>query len=251
MNVGSLFDILGLDRYDREARLKPAVYAIAPVFLVVLLVTGVHRPIPAVLLLGVVAYFLRPLMESVRDRGREVERDAGSTLGNARTARLLRHDDGTLLLSTKETVRRHVRSRYGIELPDTVVERQHPDRARKAYLEAARQLASEARAESGRTLLLDENISYGFRRNLLGIKSTGLAIVTGAFVASLIVLPAGVNGLPGTLGWGIPLVLLLSGFMWWKVDRTSVEVASQRYAERLLDTVTARARHADVDVESS
>jgi len=251
MNVGSLFDILGLDRYDREARLKPAVYAIAPVFLVVLLVTGVHRPIPAVLLLGVVAYFLRPLMESVRDRGREVERDAGSTLGNARTARLLRHDDDTLLVSTKEIVRHHLQTRYGIELPDPVVERQHPDRAQKAYLEAARQLANEARAESSRTLLLEENISYGFRRNLLGIRRTGLTIATGAFVASLLVLVGGVNGLTGALGWSVPFALLLGGLMWWKVDRASVEVASQRYAERLLDTVTACVQRGDADGELS
>jgi hypothetical protein len=80
----------------------------------------------------------------------------------------------------------------------------------------------------------DENIQYGFRRNLLGLKPIGLFLVVAVAITAAIV--AAVNFHPAdAVALGIDLLV---GLGWVaEVNRGWVRQAADTYAERLFETL--------------
>ena len=95
---------------------------------------------------------------------------------------MLRQSDETLDLQTKR--RYHSRAEAlieGMRLPSPEEEQASPKDADEKYESVVRYLLANTRDSSKFALLLKENTAYGFRRNLYGLKSAGLALLVGCF----------------------------------------------------------------------
>lgn len=84
--------------------------------------------------------------------------------------------------------------------------------------------------------------SYGFERNLLGLRGEGLlasTVAAGSLAAGLVagLVGANVPALPAGL---LCTACLAIGLGWWAVpDERRVRVVADRYAERLVDATAA------------
>lgn len=180
--------VLGLDHYERAARLYPALLAVAPASATVVLWAPdasalVRSAIGAVVTVG----FTLLLMRYGRAKGRAVqdrmiERDGalGSTLA-------LRHRDGAFAAATKERYHAFLRSK-GLVIPNRAEEEADPASADDRYRSAADWLRVQTRDSKKFTLLHAENRDYGFRRNLLGLKPLGLSMAIVSLCADLALL---------------------------------------------------------------
>jgi hypothetical protein len=124
---------------------------------------------------------------------------------------------------------------FGEVLPSVEEEAADPGVADAAYIAATRSLIARVRSNSENyPRVHEENINYGFRRNLLAIKPIGLAIlailtagdatVASLHYKSLFIVAIAVN-----------LVLIVAWLA--VVNEGWVRQAGQSYAERLFDTM--------------
>lgn len=176
-----------LDTYRVHAQLAPALIVLLPV------VVGVIAWFPGAVDLGRVLigaaittggmFFLAQVG---RDAGKRKEAWLHSTWGGKPTTALLRHRDDTLDVST--------RSRYhgflsvcaqGATWPSPEVEGADPEAADSMYDSAVQWLIAQASDRRRFPLVFQENVNYGFRRNLWGLRPMGLAIAVGCLIANV------------------------------------------------------------------
>jgi len=229
--------MFGMDRYDRNARLHPALLTLLPAFLFVFVwfpeVWTLFGAIAAFVVASGVLYALTRL---VRRLGHGVERKLGERVGRLHTARLLSLADDRLSASMKARCRAYIETKSGVQLPSKEQEESDPRSADDERLVAVKWLLDYTRPTAAATLLLDENISYGFARNLLGFKPFGL-VISGLVCAGSVWFLAGTPS--GSTVFIVGSVLCgasLLAFVLWLllVTEISVERASQLYAERIL-----------------
>ena len=86
-------------------------------------------------------------------------------------------------------------------------------------------------------LLFRENVDYGFRRNLLGLRTWGV----GSAVLALVISVALSDGSWGEIliGAGVPAIsaLAIGAFFTFAVTRSWVRVPAEAYAGRLFDAL--------------
>jgi hypothetical protein len=170
-----LIDI-GFDRYDRNARLKPALLALLPL----LLLTAVWLKdvwASATALLGLVIFcgLILFLSRIARQRGRVVQGNIERDLGGLPTTIALRRRDTTIDRQTKERYYRFLSSR-GHHVPTADEEELNGTAADLGYRACITWLLEQTRDKSRFRMIADENIDYGFRRNLFGLKNVAIAI---------------------------------------------------------------------------
>ena len=166
------------DRYDRQARLYPAVIAFSPIIYSTILlfpdvVSSVSHAAATALISMCVLFMLANLS---RAQGKRVEVRLLDKWDGWPTTALLRYRD--------ERIDRNTKARYHTALkalakdlifPSREDEVEDPKSADDVYRSATKKLIEARRGDKyGR--ILDENISYGFRRNLLGLKV--IAVIT-------------------------------------------------------------------------
>lgn len=229
--------LFGMDRYDRNARLNPALILLLPAFLFVFVwFPAVWTQFSAIAAFVVACGVLYALTRYVRTLGHSVERKLRARIGRLHTAALLSLADDRLSTSMKAKCRSYIEAHSGLTLPSVEQEESDPKSAADTRLVAVRWLLEHTRPTAAATLLLDENISYGFARNLLGLKPYGLVISGMVCLASawwLLDTPSGST--PFFLGLilcGASFLVLL--FWLFLVTEKSVENASQVYAEKIL-----------------
>lgn len=166
------------DGYGRMARLYPALLAVAPLVVTVALLRpeianhGFSQSIVSVAVLFGGTYLLAAL---ARSRGKSREEDLRKKWGDWPTTILLRHSDDTIDPVTKARYHRLLGTLAGTPMPTKTDELLDASGADHRYRAATTQLI-EARRGKKYKLLHGENASYGFRRNLLGLRTTGIAV---------------------------------------------------------------------------
>lgn len=226
----------GFDRYDLLARLRPALLVSLPLILVAIGWFPETRTLMGGLfsLLGFcgVTYLLAQVS---RSRGRALEGRAGPRLGRLHTAALLSHADGTIVPDTKARYHAFLRA-GGLQLPSPDEEARDREGATQRYRSAVDWLLERTRSSANTSLLIEENIAYGFRRNLLGLKPIALGLLVLALGANgYLTYEAHITGrslMPGAVT-GVSLVLLLMAWL-VLVNEAFVRDASDAYAKRLL-----------------
>ena len=168
-----------------------------------------------------------------------------SNWGAKPSVQLLRHRDETVDPLTKQRHHALLAARLGINFPSADDERMVPAQADQLYETASRWLLEQTRDAGRFGLLLKENIDYGFRRNLYGVKYLGLAVA----VICLLVIVSDVGLflavspddlvqrlMSATLAQIVALGLCASMLMaWWLgVSERRVRSAAFAYAERLV-----------------
>jgi hypothetical protein len=162
---------IGTDKYWRRARLYPALLAVAP--LIALLFFEVPwrdfqwPHLVVTLCLGVLVYFLS---DFARSRGKILEEGA-IDIGPRHLSSALWRTDTRLHPETKDPLVDFVAAKTGRPRPSIDTERDDPATARAFYDQCANWMRDNTRDSR---ILLEDNVSYGFRRNLLGLKPIGL-----------------------------------------------------------------------------
>ncbi|MGN6545281.1 MAG: hypothetical protein ACTHK7_09560 [Aureliella sp.] len=227
MDIGKAFD-----RYSLQARIMPVLLAVFPLASLVV----VWLPDEAIgkrLFSGLVALVLLSLVAQLgRDAGRQREPRLFQKWNGKPSIRKLRHRDSDLHWITLERLRSRLTAEVGIPCPTKADEESNPAAADEVYGAYVDHLREATRHDK---ILLTENISYGFRRNLWGMRSAGLVCATiglvGAAIAmslqwmtSEMVVPAVVTAINGTLA-----------VLWClRINESWVKAAAESYADRLV-----------------
>jgi hypothetical protein len=162
------------DAYGRNARLYPAILVMVPILALPSVLSGIQ----AVSSFAVAALFgvaiLYALTHVVRALGKRAEVHLLAQWGGLPSTRWLLWSDPTLDVTTKRRYHDFLRSK-GLSMPSLEDERANPDDARERLASAVTWLRNNRRGDTHK-ILLGENASYGFRRNLYGAKPLGIVI---------------------------------------------------------------------------
>jgi hypothetical protein len=230
-----------VDTYSRRARLYPALLVVAPVSL---LAVSLFPSAPewwsklSALLSASGLPFLT--LQFGRQAGKWKEHELFAEWGGKPTTTLLRRRGNT---NPVAVARRHeqIESILGVGLPSLQEETADPAGADAAYDAAVEALRERTRDRQKFPLVFDELCSYGFRRNLWGHRSLGIAIsiagLSGAIAALLVSLTAGWSILPLPVAV-VSLIDALTLVIWvTMVTSDWVRQAAFAYAERLIASV--------------
>jgi len=231
--------VFDLDAYDRGARLAPAYLVFSPaVVFVVALSLGTSdwwsKIGGALVACGAPAL----AVQWGRSGGRRKQAALLQKWGGAPTTRLLRFADGG---SSAAVAQRHqaIERATGIQLPTAEQEAADPAGADELYetgVTALRALTEED------ALVLKENITYGFRRNLWARKNSGIAValVVLAISAGLLIAAAIGHSFGSWPAAAAAAAFAALAFLVWRaiVNEDWVREAAEAYAERLMQTAT-------------
>ncbi len=230
-----------LDGYTIKARLFPVVLSTAPVLALIFIGSSWSTfGIPEGLSLISIVVLLFAGSDLARRAGRRIESQLFSTSGGKPRNLLLSHGDITFDDKTKQRYRQFLSNEIGLVPPSIESEHELPSEAHRFYDSCYAWLRENTRDKDKYALLLSENVSYGFRRNLLGLKKFGLIcnILTLVLAASLHFYPAQTFRLDSDR---LLLVLALSSlhftYFIFFVTRKSVIDASYVYAVQLTRSI--------------
>lgn len=227
------------DAYERQARLWPALLALLPlIVLVELMYASEVSLISNAILVASSCGGLYLMTNICRDMGKRLEPKLYETWGGKPTTQLLRHKDKTIDDVTKRRYHAFLAGKINEPFPDLEKEIADPASADSVYQSAVRWLLNQTRDTEKFSLLLKENIAYGFRRNALGVKPIGLVICFGS-LAWVLLSEGGVNlNSLSTMPNNAMVSLLASSVMMmvWVFFFTKVNTrtAAFTYAETLL-----------------
>lgn len=174
-----------------------------------------------------------------RDFGKRKEPALWESWGGPPTTQFLRHRNtkfNPLLRQRYHSCLRKLRPDLKIPSPEQEV--RDPDGADQIYSATTRYLISETRDIKKFPLIFKENVNYGFRRNLWGLKPFGLAISTlGASACMLrlwLVYQSNQRISAETASGSVINLALLLVWLFW-VTPSTVRITAEAYAERLLE----------------
>ena len=243
------------DGYTFRAHILPALILVLPVGLLLLAFLS-GKPILANAFLTIVATFGGAYVLSLGARALGYRKQPGlwESWDGPPTTRLLRHRRIPGDITLEPELRLKVEEWIGHALPAQHQEEVCPASADAEYEKAVASLKEATRDRSKFPLVLDGNASYGFRRNLLGLR--GFIGAPTAFMAALLswgVLLRTVWGRPWPDPWWDVLVspdvavllwltvavvntLLVCFWLFW-VRPSWVKPAANEYAIRLFEAV--------------
>lgn len=244
--LGELVDTFR-DPYEKKARAFPGLLLVLPLLVAVGSTWGTRHPIIAgmvgLLLSCGVVYTLASL---VRDWGKQKEEALVVQWGGMPSTIVLRHRDTHLENGTKLAYHQLIKQKLGFRMPTRQEEETDPQAADDAYRTATRALRESTRGKQY-ALLLKENISYGFRRNMYGARRLGWA-TSGVGFAVGVLLSGFIKVEPFRIDWKILLELPLPAaltmgvsaalfIVWFFFGPKAVRRAGYAYADRLLETL--------------
>lgn len=238
------------DPYERKARLTPGLIVSLPLLVPLVTIYGPKHPVLSALiglLGGCGALYL--LASIARGRGKQLEEALVKEWGGMPTTIALRHRDTSVLDSvSKQRYHDLITSRLGIIMPTAIEEAADPVRADNLYMGATKRIRELTRGD--KSLLLTENIAYGFHRNMLAMKSVGIATCLFGLAHALIIAkvlqlaPPGFAphrladpGLAASMTLLISVVLLAAWLLYF--NKEMVRRIGVAYAERLFECLAS------------
>jgi hypothetical protein len=228
------------DAYTMKARLVPAIIAGAPAFAFAAIFVswgrfGLTHAIAGTALTVLFAAFA----DVARRRGKAIEPKLIERMSGLPTTTTLRHRDDTYDADTKAGFHAFIAAKLGKPAPTAAEEAADPAAADKYYARGATWLRENTRDPKKFDILLNENISYGFRRNLLGLKLPGFLLNAVIVAACLGIFwyrwPVDLsNGFDGKLLAVIVIAILHALYLALFVTEAGVFEAARTYARQLL-----------------
>jgi hypothetical protein len=177
-----------IDRYSLNARFYPMVLFYMPVLLLGALFSFQFDKYTHLLtslgILGALSFFLQQIG---RDPGKKKEKALWQSWGGTPSTQLLRWQDSTIDANTKKRYHLKLQELCKLDIvPDENFEKEHPQEADAAYQSWVRFLITKTRDATKFSLLFTENISYGFRRNMWGLKPYAIALLIALMVVTYV-----------------------------------------------------------------
>ena len=165
------------DPYERQARLWPALLTLLPLLAMLSVLYGpMMSTFTALLGLAGSCGMLYALANIARELGKRLEPKLYTSWGGKPTTQLLRHRNSTIEGVTKRRYHSFLSRVLNEPFPSSEEEQKDSIKADETYQSGVRWLLNQTRNTEIFALLFKENITYGFRRNALGLKPIGLAI---------------------------------------------------------------------------
>lgn len=231
---------LKFDSYTWKARVLPVFVVLLPVGLAASLwfpnFVFVER------LVGALAapFGLAMLLSQIgRDFGYRKQSALWKHWGGAPTTQQLRHrSDNPNPVLLKRYHDRLSLLRPDLSLPSAAEETRDPAQADHVYSACVQFLISKTRDHTQFPLLFKENVNYGFRRNLWGLKPFGITLAAACLIAAILrawLLVGSPADLSGELlvSIAVSFVLVLFWTLW--VTQKWVRIPAEAYAARLLE----------------
>ena len=233
-----------LNPYDRTARRYPVLICALPI-LVSISILGTELNIDIWTISGIVLYcgVAVLLTQFARDLGKSLEPTLFELWGGKPSVAMLRHCDTRIDQLTKDRYHDFLqRSVPNLEIPSCEEEKKNPACADETYESANAWLLSKTRDLDRFSLLFRENINYGFRRNLLGLKywafgfdAIGIVILFIAGFSFLTVMPPmHIRYIPDLYWVSLILIILHAAFFMIIVRKKWVRTAADTFAKQLL-----------------
>ncbi|OUS23374.1 hypothetical protein A9Q98_14905 [Thalassotalea sp. 42_200_T64] len=225
------------DPYERKARVFPALLCLLPVVIAI----SVNFPELYTSLTGfiglVVAFGgLQLLAQMARDGGKKLEPNLFNEWGGIPSVNIFRYRDNIIPAPTKKIIHQSLSDKTKVAAPTFEYENNHPEDADEVYRAWSDHLRGHSRDTNKFSLLFKENINYGFRRNILGMKN--LYGVFGILALGVFLIPSlptsDLNNTDFTVMFIIALYTLW--FMFF-VNFDWVKVPADEYAKRLVEVV--------------
>lgn len=172
--------------------------------------------------------------------GKRVEPSIFNSMGGKPSVTMLRYDDPTFDAGTKARYRNFLGKSIGEQPPTVQDERQQPKETDAFYERCGNWLRENTRVDKGFKILFEENITYGFRRNLYGLKWPGLLL--NAVIAALCLVVLNEDDMPQTLPdivhaqvFPVLVIAAIHAFYFgvW-VNKKPVMAAARQYARQLI-----------------
>lgn len=227
------------DDYERRARLRPALLVSLPLALVV--VSSFPNYSGLQFLVGFAAYFgLTTLIAQLgRDEGKRLEPWLFEHWGGKPTTQLLRHFSTHLDVNTKARYHAALSTLLpGHSMPSAASEVNDLSMADGVYDSCVLYLRGRTREKTAFPLVYAENVNYGFRRNLWGMKKAGVVISACSLIVTVLITVIRSNaGMPPALPAAASFINACI-LVWWlfRINPSWVRVPAFAYAERLLAT---------------
>lgn len=225
------------DAYSLRARLFPALIAGLPTLaLLIVLVPWNHVGLPHAIAVAVAMILLFAFADVARRLGRTVE----ARLGTRATPELLHHDNAVFDAASKQRYKAFLARGLNLPAPTDADELADRAKANQFYLSAGNWLREHTRDTKRFHVLFGELTTYGFRRNLLGLKPMSLFLNGLVLLISAAILLYGIEffaeiaGLRPKLGMVIAAAVLHSAYMAFAVNEASVREASTAYGRQLI-----------------
>ena len=234
--MGTVFQLVNLtDRYERKARLLPALIVALPLAIAAGAAGGAGMATAdwysavgyGALTGGVVGI---GLSHFARIPGTRLEARLSKKWGGLPTRRWLRPTDTTCSEAQKSRWRGAIRTLTGLVLPASVGTKAGPD-IDKLIDDAVRQLRHRLRDDPAARMVRTHNEDYGFARNLAGLRWVWLAFALAG---------AAVSGFAFSASHGHPVALAASGVIVLIASASAFTLpgyvghCADRYAEALL-----------------
>ncbi|WP_342750853.1 hypothetical protein OH491_03165 [Termitidicoccus mucosus] len=230
------------DPYDRKARLWPALLLVFPVVITIITLLseklGLLQQFLAIII-GCGGAFL--CTQFARDSGKRKESKLFKKWGGMPSVAILRHSDNQLNPITK--LNYHKRLACMVEntcAPTSEQEADNKTEADKIYEAWSNYLRAMTRDTQKYALLFHENISYGFRRNIRGLRSYGISVSVICIILCGLAFwhtyeATGEIETTRLVSVSISAIFL---FLWSFVFTDSwVLIPAQAYAERLMESI--------------
>lgn len=228
------------DEYTRRARYLPMLVVLMPctlpaIVLVARFSTWVSALVGPLIALGLPYW----LAQAGRDRGKRKEAELYRLWGGKPSTVKLRHRDTTINDHTK--ARYHATGRAllpTVGFPSAAEETADPVGSDSAYEAFGDLLRERTRDSKKYRLVFEELMNYGFRRNLWGWKTVGIALSATVLVilSGSLIWSARVRMTPAALLDGAVAVDIgILAFWLFCANPAWVKIAADAYADRLLE----------------
>lgn len=240
VNLASLIT----DGYERKARLYPALVVLAPAGITIITIISANlsalESIVA-LIVGCGGTFL--MAQLARDAGKKGESLLFDEWGGLPSVVILRHRDARLDVITKARYHKKLAALVkGTKAPSLEEEQADPSMADQVYTAWSNYLRVSTRDTKKFSMLFQENINYGYRRNVWGMRKVGAFTSAVSCVAAAAWLYY-VYLNTGTIDKGIAgsfLFALIFFLLWvFRFSAEWVRVPADAYAARLAEAVDA------------
>lgn len=225
------------DKYSRRARVLPVYLTLAPAVLLLAAVVpeGLQLPMggAAAVVFVPISFFLSQVGA---DFGKRLESRLWRGWGGPPTTRFLRHGNHEFNEVTRGRVHDKLRS-IGLKVPTREEQEQDYVAADKCYESCTEELIRRTRDQNKFPLVFKGLVEYGFRRNLLGLKTFGVVLSVASLAGAVWFTYSAwsQDEIPGVpLVVGLIIAGLLLAWVAWVTERT-VKLAANRYARFILE----------------
>lgn len=231
---------LEIDNYSIRARLYPSIIVMLPILVIsVYYITDFEKYYHYLTAFCAFGLFTYVLSQLGRDKGKIKEPQLFKYFGGKPTTLILRHQNNYLDKTTKSRYHDILGAKNNIIMPTEIQEIQNPIEADNIYESCTKYIISKTRDTTKFSLLFKENIAYGFRRNLWGMKLWALVILVLCLFVHIIIATKSLNNFRiKSSDYGLGFIYLIFCLFWiFIVTKNWVKITAFAYAERLYESL--------------